>query len=390
MWCWSILDGLVKLGVVLGTVWLIFFKRYTDAWLLQKLERGAISPAPLTHAPVPDTWFFPVSTCIAVTLSLAIVLLMATASVLAALRTILVGGVLLTVLGGPPLAFAALYCHYARRSSRRAKYELALSALAVAIPTYAIGNTAANVLVTFNVPVTDTESWHQLFLLIGSFEIFFAVYFIVVQYVVRGIVRRGVERNRLRGLYSLTQSRILWFLGVFCSPYLVAHTLMRFHLVPLIEKEPILFFRTFRNPSLGVVYEQIVARAARRIGIVHGLAHITQPPSSLQAGLDFSDEARLEVVQDQEWKSWVLERLAHARAVIVEASVESESLRWEIDSAIERVGASRVAVLVRKGLHAPQARGVWICEYTIDRRGQREARRKLRQWLDHIYQRSLL
>ena len=227
----------------------------------------------------------------------------------------------------------------------------------------------------------SVESWHQLFLLLAFFEILFGFYLILVQYGTYVGVRYVAKRQSESSLYYYTQSRLIWVLPAICSPLLIAHLLLRFRLVSVLAQRPILFFRSFRSNTASTVFAQIVAKAARRVGVVEGLVHTSQPSSALHAGLDVAEQAHFAITSADKWQEWVLDRLGHASAVIVDIAEPSESLTWEVTNALEKVGAKRVALLIARGSAPHYSGGVLRCEYTLNRGDMKKARRVLRTWL---------
>ena len=125
------IDDLVLVLLFAALVWLIFFKRRLDQWLVEKLEKRTFAepqdPRQTAHESQPI--FFPVATCVGLGFVIGILALMHLAST-HTVSTILVTSTIFICTVIPGLVAVTFYCHYTSTCTRRLKYELALLASA--------------------------------------------------------------------------------------------------------------------------------------------------------------------------------------------------------------------------------------------------------------------
>lgn len=369
-------------------VWVVALKRLVGKWIDSHFEKElyvqperavAIGRVQAAVRPV----LFPLATSCTL---IAVVAIVATIGLL--LRTDILPIVLFIITTVmfcmllPILAAAVLYAHHSGGTSRLLKYELALSALGIAIITIIAGNAVVAGMALIRSDAGAAAAWRELFSFVCAAEVLFWLFLLLAQYGTYKAVTAAVRRNRVSILFYYSQARWLWVVGALCSPLLVVIALLRFRLVAALAQQPILYFRSFRSGSVPNVFTQIVAKAARRVGVVKGLVHSTQRASSLQQTLDITEHGRFSVASEEQWRNWVVAELENASAVIVDATHDSDNLRWELGQAVDRVGAARVAVLRTRREPGEE---LWCCVYSLDRDGIARARRQLQTWLEKTF-----
>jgi hypothetical protein len=384
----------IFLTLLTAPFWVIFLKRRIERWLVRRLEVGKLNSPSQGNPGQGDgsrqTIFFPlatVSSCIVVIIVLSLSNTSAPRSV-AELGKVdpgeverrLVHFILETHLLSLLLALAALYLHYSGRSTRRLKYDLALTAIFL---PFLLRNIAARVTrecKSLSEQGILDQSPERIFIVSGLSALVLLAVFMALQCSAFWGSHRYLSRERASILFYHLQSHVLLIVFVFAK-LLVIYCLVRFHVFYSLSDRPILYFRSFRNEDSPAVFAKIVSKAARRFGIIEGLVHRTQPASALQASVDITEQAHFSVSPDSLWQSWVIEKVRSASVVIVDATDETDSLNWEIAQAVEAVGAARVAVLCKEGKQLPSLGEIWHAEYTMDRRGIRRCRQELRNWL---------
>jgi hypothetical protein len=144
---------------------------------------------------------------------------------------------------------------------------------------------------------------------------------------------------------------------------LAVYFLLRYALGERFIHEPILFLRSFRNTEGAHAFGRILSRTASRYGVVVGLVHATQRPSDLHRLARVTDHGQFHLVSDDQWQMWVLANLQRCSAVIIDVSVETGSVSWELENARRIAGPHKLLVLRQPGSDTAIPSGCHIVEY---------------------------
>jgi hypothetical protein len=153
----------------------------------------------------------------------------------------------------------------------------------------------------------------------------------------------------------------------------------RYLLVERMKGAPIVYLRSFHSDESAIVLGKIVLPAARRFAPVVTVSHPLQPASRI---LNRGDPEMLNLsrLPDSEWHTWMTQRLRTASAVIVDSTVSSAGLLWELDAARRTLPPERIVIMVVDGsLVVPP--GAEPVIYRLGRRAERKARKELKQRL---------
>ena len=187
---------------------------------------------------------------------------------------------------------------------------------------------------------------------------------------------------RYRRATSLGATLLMYFtLTIALAPFFL---LRRFFVAERMAREPIVFLRSFQHRKSAFLFGRVIAKVAARHGVAVGIAHATQTIGDLSTETSMVQQARLTSVSDRQWQDWVRAQLASAKAVIIERSIETKGVQWEIETALATVAPSRVALLNEKGVPRIEVPGVFQLEYELTTGGEQQARSALDQWLTGI------
>lgn len=163
----------------------------------------------------------------------------------------------------------------------------------------------------------------------------------------------------------------------------------RYWLGETAARHPVVYLRAFRYESTASALALVVAPVVRGRAALVGLTHESQPPAVVHAETRLDAHAALELAADQEWQTRVREMLESATAAVLDLSLSTRSLQWELEQAQLLLGRERVIVLangdVDHGLS--ELAGEIDCPvhlYRLDAIGVREARAALARWLDRV------
>jgi hypothetical protein len=292
---------------------------------------------------------------------------------------------------------AAILLHYTPNLNRVLKYRILL-AISYLLPTLLAINPLENLMFsdfgrfdTFGAPRFEPVSpYANNALLWGPYLIWCAVPFVIAIFSARHYMRayfeaatsRNIEaklRTRYRRAMSLGATLLFYFtLSLGIAPFFL---LRRFFIAERMAREPIVFLRSFQHRKSASLFGNVIAKVASRHGVVVGIAHATQTIGDLSSETSMVQQARLVTISDRQWRDWVKAQLSHATAIIIERSVGSEGVQWEIETALSMVEPSRIALLHEKGVPCADVGATFQLEYELTAEGIRQARRALDQWL---------
>lgn len=113
-----------------------------------------------------------------------------------------------------------------------------------------------------------------------------------------------------------------------------------------LAKAPVIFLRSFSSDASAELLGNCVAPAIGGTCVVSALVHPLQTSIRLHRATHSAWTATSIVVGDVQWQSWIVQQFRKATAVVVDATVLSENLRWEIDEALRVLTPSAVTILV--------------------------------------------
>jgi hypothetical protein len=109
--------------------------------------------------------------------------------------------------------------------------------------------------------------------------------------------------------------------------------------------EPVIYLRSFHYDDASNVFGDAVAPALAPFGVVKGLVHSQQTGGALFSRTSIWQLGLMTTVPDARWKDWVTKALRSAGLVIIDSSVPTGSVMWEISSALHYVDRRRVLII---------------------------------------------
>lgn len=172
------------------------------------------------------------------------------------------------------------------------------------------------------------------------------------------------------------------FFPLFLVPYLN----LRYLVGKRLENAPIIYLRCFSYSQGPSSLGTIVARVATYFGVLFAIVHPRQKGSDLLFQSRITEQALVSLVPDKDWQEFVMAKLSICSAVIIDRTMSTESLQWEIAKAIELVDPSRIAILQKKGTPSgPDPAHVWTLEYELGKNYEKQARKALRRWFENLF-----
>jgi hypothetical protein len=269
-----------------------------------------------------------------------------------AITLLVVIGNLVYLVGGT----VAILLHFRPNHSRRLKYSIILglfgsSLLTIPQSLYAYYKFTNSVVAT------------TLFTLLNIWPFIVAAIILTVGNFQFG--KRYYESNSLDETWAIfaftffslpyTQALSFGLLPINGGLFLLILT-TRYVVVEIFKGRPILYLRSFHYDKAAEVFGQAIAPAISRFGVVRGLVNGEQTASVLFSRSSIWRLGLFATVPDSEWQEWVERELPAARLIIIDCSIASESVLWEIDTSMKYLVPERVLVLVNES--APQLAGV--------------------------------
>jgi hypothetical protein len=154
----------------------------------------------------------------------------------------------------------------------------------------------------------------------------------------------------------------------------------RYVVIERFRKQPIIYLRSFHYDGATETFGNAIAPAISRFGVVEGLVHGEQKSSNLIARASIWQFGQMIAVLDGQWKDWVTNALRYANAVIIDCSVLTKSVTWEIVEAFRSVGRHRVLLIANESTPDIGATGAQIVRYGRGPDAMQQLRAGITDW----------
>jgi hypothetical protein len=162
---------------------------------------------------------------------------------------------------------------------------------------------------------------------------------------------KNVNYDKIRILYRIViiHPIIVLFLGITLnylgSTLLISYFTLRFYLKNHIEKNKIIFFRSFNHNKTPIIFSNVIYPACRSYGHIIGLSGINQTTVELNKKQPIFDVNVFDTVGDDAWQSWVDDALRETWVAIFDITDRTANLDWEIDLACKILGEENLIFL---------------------------------------------
>ena len=283
---------------------------------------------------------------------------------------------------GIALILASGLVHLRPNHSRALKYTLAMSAI--------LPNTVftASLLMGLMVAFNELGPVYLRILLVP-----FALVATLIVMGVKGAaaIRRATQLGTKPGSpaefsFAFARARVAGPLMLVCyflsAEVLLVLFMIRYVAIERLRRSPIVYLRSFHYAGAPRAFAEGIAPAISRFGVVTGLVHGGQKSSVLLSNASIWQFGIMSTVPDDAWQGWVSGTLRYARLVIIDCSVMTESVKWEIDTALSYVSASRVLVVTNNEVPGGLDLAAKVIRYGTGRAAMRELRTEIFNWAD--------
>jgi hypothetical protein len=119
----------------------------------------------------------------------------------------------------------------------------------------------------------------------------------------------------------------------------------RYVAIERFRYRPVIYLRSFRYERAAEVLGSAIAPAVAPFGVLKGLVHGQQTGSTLMSKASIWQFGLMATVPDAHWQDWVTKALRTASLVIIDCSVLTASVIWEVGQALLHVNRQRVLII---------------------------------------------
>lgn len=132
-------------------------------------------------------------------------------------------------------------------------------------------------------------------------------------------------------------------------PALFIFGIFRYLLIKRLSEKPILYLRSFSNPTSAFAFGKTISPVIHRYLPVVALVHGMQPAGMLFKNTSLNYTTSLFTVDDSEWEDWVLHYIQKASLIIIDVSKITKSVDWELNnSANKRKNNTPILLMINK------------------------------------------
>jgi hypothetical protein len=184
---------------------------------------------------------------------------------------------------------------------------------------------------------------------------------------------------------SLGVRAFLVFLAVRTTAMLPVMLVQRYFARRDVARSPVLYLRSYSDDLAGTFFGKVLAPAVGARAVLIGLVHEMQTSRQLHRQAALAHHADVYVLSDHDWQRWVVASLQGSLGVIIDVSVMTPSLRWEIEQALRHLSAERVLLVSRTDIDETLSAGARSYRYGLDTRpGRTLARERIAAWTEGL------
>lgn len=172
------------------------------------------------------------------------------------------------------------------------------------------------------------------------------------------------------------------------STTMLGYLVVRYFVRPYVTRHPFLYLRSFEDASARRFVAQILTPSVGTRGVIVGLVHDEQTGEELHRTTEEGSYAALFAVPDSAWQNWVISSLGSCTGVVLDMSIPSASIAWELDQALRHLPPDRILVISRTAIpEYVTAAGVETLVYSLESWSQRnDTKAALLRWTANALQ----
>jgi hypothetical protein len=166
----------------------------------------------------------------------------------------------------------------------------------------------------------------------------------------------------------------------FSKDLMLVLLMIRYLTVERFRRTPVVYLRSFHYDDAAEVFGDAIAPALAPFGVVKGLVHSQQTGGALFSRTSIWQLGLMATVPDARWRDWVTKALRSATLVIVDSSVATESVIWEISAALHYVGQRCVLIITADQAPINTIGDVELIKYGKGGKAMKRLRRDIAGW----------
>ena len=236
------------------------------------------------------------------------------------------------------------------------------------------------------------------------------ILFVIFIFVLGVILTKFIKFNLVQGLpyphpilrqtYSIIRLLGLIVISLIIMPnpisnylifyyFLIIYLLFRYLLTEYMQVFPIVYLRSFHYKESSEVFANLISLETSHFGMIIGLVHEKQKGSDIFGATNILNQGQTFTISDELWQEWVIDKLKRCSVVIIDSSVGSESVHWEVVTANKLVDPNRIIILQKEGTESEVTNGNKQLVYALNSKSLKQARKSFRKILEDIFTTSL-
>jgi hypothetical protein len=281
---------------------------------------------------------------------------------------------------------AGILVHFRPNHSRQLKYSLVMAGL----PVLHLFLEPRSILDTLEQAFPDRS---VSFLRVALFfcVVFWSILLVGIVAVLGGMwIRRQasaaqtIPRAWEQFLFTLVHVRIAGPVFLILVPLskglLLVLLMIRYLTGERFRRQPVIYLRSFHYDAAAEVFGEAIAPALAPFGVIKGLVHGEQTSGDLFSRTSIWQFGFMATIPDARWRDWVKDALSSASLAIIDRSVPTESVTWEVDTALHLIDKRRVLILSRDQTSINTTPDVKIVKYGQEPDAMTRLRRDIGSW----------
>jgi hypothetical protein len=161
------------------------------------------------------------------------------------------------------------------------------------------------------------------------------------------LIRRARKAATLCG-FGLVATPI----NIITTPFVTPLLLFRYIVLRKASEAPILYFRSFHYADGPTTFGKLILKIASQYGVVVCVVHESQKGSDLLRYARFASQPITVILPESQWREGVTHLLKSASAAIIDVSLMSEGLQWELETARRFLGDRTMVISEANSSHS--------------------------------------
>lgn len=164
---------------------------------------------------------------------------------------------------------------------------------------------------------------------------------------------------------------------------------LRYLVVERLRDNPIIYLRSFHYTESPLVLGKILLPSILWFAPLLAVTHKLQPPEEIYSKITLHEVPTLYSVSNEKWQNWIEQCFSKASVIIIDCSVQSPGVMWELDLAKTILPKDRIIVIQNMNSQTVLSSDLLSVEYELgfwkERKAVRELKHHLRKAFSSLY-----